>query len=102
MKSDWTAEEVVRYYRIARNKEEQIEILAQLTASDINTVIEVLRDAGVFDEKLLKKFRKCVKCGCYIPGYHRSKYCKTCGEEADRKRRSEAAKRRNKMKRSTG
>lgn len=82
----WTKEEIICSYRTARNKEEQIEILAELTASDIDTILMVLKDAG---ERLptMKRFKKCIDCGCYIPVTARGKRCKPCYATHDREMR---------------
>lgn len=54
--------EIVRSYRQADNKTEQVMILAQLTASDVDTIIEILKDAGAINPADIKK-RICCRCG---------------------------------------
>ena len=57
-------EQILRLYRIAENKGEQILILAELTASDAETIIEVLKDHGVFNpEDVADSLRECSACG---------------------------------------
>lgn len=46
---DWTNEEIVASYKQAKNKIEQIKILSELTCSDIDTILTILEDAGVFE-----------------------------------------------------
>lgn len=99
MNSYLDSTQIVNLYKGARNKSEEVVILAELTASDIDTVVEVLRDANVFNEDILKDYKQCAKCGGYIPIYRRRKYCRKCGEDIDRERRREAANRRNRMRR---
>ena len=55
-------EEVVRSYKQALNKTEQVLILAELTLSDTDTILEILRDAGVLKQYEVKK-RICARCG---------------------------------------
>lgn len=83
----WDKEEIVCSYRTAKNKAEQIEILAELTASDIDTIIMVLKDAGEKMPRSMKRFRRCVDCNCYIPVTARSKRCKECYATHDREMR---------------
>lgn len=54
--------EIVRSYQQAANKTEQVFILADLTLSDTDTIIEILKDAGVLNDKDLRK-RLCARCG---------------------------------------
>lgn len=58
----YSREEVVRSYLQSENKTEQIFILAELTLSDTDTIIEVLNDAGVLNRGDLNK-RICCRCG---------------------------------------
>jgi hypothetical protein len=85
--SNWTKEDIVYSYRTAKNKEEQIEILAELTASDIDTVLMVLVDADEKLPNLGKRFKKCIGCGGYIVASSRGKRCKICAEKHDREMR---------------
>ena len=54
--------EVVRSYQQAANKTEQVFILAELTLSDTDTIIEILDEAGVLNNRDLNR-RICCKCG---------------------------------------
>ena len=53
---------IVRSYQQAKNKTEQVFILADLTLSDTDTIIEILTDAGVIRTGDLHK-RICCRCG---------------------------------------
>ena len=55
----YTRDDVVSLYRGAKNKKEQIKILAELTCSDTDTIIAILEDAGEFDGT----YRVCTRCG---------------------------------------
>lgn len=57
-------EELLRLYRNADNKAEEIQILAELTASDAETIIEVLKDHNAFNPEDVKdNLRTCSRCG---------------------------------------
>ena len=43
--SKWSRAEIIAYYKAARDKRRMIKILAQLTGSDTETIVEVLKDA---------------------------------------------------------
>lgn len=47
----WTKEEIVRNFTFAKNKEKQVEILADLTQTDIDTILQILEEAGAFEPK---------------------------------------------------
>lgn len=51
---------IVSLYLRAKDKDEEIEILKELTASDYETIVEILKDAGVYKQKGIKK---CIICG---------------------------------------
>lgn len=90
-------EEILRLYRIADNKGEQILILAELTASDEETIIEVLKDHGAFKpEDVADSLRTCEGCGRkYISTTKRGRaVCPQCA--ALRKKRRENEKKRQK------
>lgn len=54
----WTNEEIVRNFKQAKDKVKQIEILADLTGTDIDTILVILEDAEAFDPKT----RRCERC----------------------------------------
>lgn len=77
-------EEIERLYRQAPNKAEEIQILAELTASDTETIIEVLKDLGVFKpEDVAANIRTCSKCGrAYITANRKGRaVCPQCQQE---------------------
>lgn len=92
-------EEIVRSYEQAENKGEQIHVLAELTLSDEETIIEVLKDHGVFNEAdIADSLRTCSRCGrVYVARtmrgratcpecvrYHRKEITKAAKEKAKR------------------
>lgn len=78
--------EIVRMYKQAKNKPRQIEILADLTATSVNEIIEILRKEGVFDEKLLVYYKPCAICGKLIVIERNVKYCPSCSGNVARRR----------------
>lgn len=84
MRSAVDYDEIERLYRQAPNKAEEIEILAQLTASDHETIIEVLKDLGVFKaEDIKNNIRVCTRCNkAYITANKKGKaVCPECVRE---------------------
>lgn len=84
MRSAVDYDEIERLYRQAPNKAEEIEILAQLTASDHETIIEVLKDLGVFKaEDIKNNIRVCTRCNnAYITANKKGKaVCPNCVRE---------------------
>lgn len=75
-------DEILMMFRLSRNKREQIRILAELTDSDEETIIEVLRDNGEY-----VTLQKCRKCHRLFQKYL-SPYCPDC-EEIIQKQRTE-------------
>ena len=51
---------IVSLYIRSGYEDEQIEKLKELTASDYETIVEILKDAGVYKQKGIKK---CIICG---------------------------------------
>ena len=60
--TNYDSAEIVRSYKQAADKTEQVIILAELTCSDIDTNIEILKDAGAINQGDIRK-RICCKCG---------------------------------------
>lgn len=58
MTEEWTPSEIARSYRLAKNKYEQIKILAELTLSDDETIIQILEEQGCLQDK-----KVCAICG---------------------------------------
>lgn len=73
-------EDIVIAYKTAKNKAEQIRILAELTNSDDETIIGYLRDAGID----AGAERTCTRCGrLYFTPHKRGRaMCPSCKEEA--------------------
>lgn len=55
-----TVDDIIGLYVTAENKDEEIFILAQLTASDAETIIEVLKDLKIYEPN---KIKQCSNCG---------------------------------------
>lgn len=73
-----TYDEIISLYKGAKDKDEEVFILAQLTASDAETIIEVLKDAEVYEQKNIKQ---CIHCyGMFIDSSRSGKVriCPTC------------------------
>lgn len=73
-----TKEEVVFMYRKAKFKTEQIHILAELTASDAETIIEVLKDAGAYEQRRIKQCIHCQTCFIDASKLGRIRICPSC------------------------
>ena len=54
----WTNEEIVRSFKQAKDKVKQVEILADHTSTDIDTILVILKDYEAFKPKT----RKCELC----------------------------------------
>ena len=59
-------DEIIRSYKQADNKLAQVIILSELSATDTDTIIQILKGAGVLNLKDMKK-RICCRCGCEYP-----------------------------------
>jgi hypothetical protein len=93
--TNYSREEIVRSYLHSQNKTEQIFILAELTLSDTDTIIEVLKDAGVLQIRDIHK-RICCRCGReYItPTFKGTPVCNRCqGIQKEIKKQEYALKR---------
>lgn len=72
-----TKDEIVSLYTKAKDREAEIIILSELTASDTDTILEVLKDAGVFNGA----YATCPRCGRSFPAlseYKRRRMCPDC------------------------
>lgn len=88
--SNLTTAEIVKLYKESRNKVEEVQILAELTASDVETILAILQDEGVYDPD----YRICVQCGNEYPRiYARQRICPECREnnKIAKKNRTEVA-----------
>lgn len=71
-------------YKTAKDKDEQVFILADLTCSDPETIIEVLKDAELYEEK---QIQQCIRCGKYYIETRRAHICLSCKKHASYVRR---------------
>ena len=55
-------DDICYLYKTAKDKDEQVFILADLTCSDPETIIEVLKDAELYEEKQIQQCIRCGKC----------------------------------------
>ena len=73
-----TYDEIISLYLRAKDKDDEVFILAQLTASDAETIIEILKDAEVYEQIRIKQ---CIHCHeMFIDGSRngRVKICPSC------------------------
>lgn len=76
----WDKQQIIISYKKAKHKVEQIGILAELTATDEETIVQILMDAGEFKGT----FRKCNNCGCMFPSVKKgTKWCPECRDMRD-------------------
>lgn len=73
MSKEWTRPEIARQYRLARDKYKQIVILAQLTASDVETIMQILEEEGCLKDK-----KVCGICGKEYPTCNGKGVCPDC------------------------
>lgn len=80
--TNYDSAEIVRSYKQAEDKTEQVIILAELTCSDIDTIIEILKDAGAIHQGDIRK-RICCRCGKeYITATYKGvPVCEDCQEQ---------------------
>lgn len=79
MSEDWTPAEIARQYRLAKDKYNQIIILAQLTASDVETIMQILDEQGCLNDK-----KVCEICGEEYCTYDGKGYCPSCKKKERR------------------
>ena len=69
---------IVSLYLRAKDRDKEICVLAELTASDSETIMEVLKDAGVYSGA----YKTCPRCGTRYPvlphKYKRNSHCPEC------------------------
>jgi hypothetical protein len=78
--SNWDKQQIITSYKQAKNKAEQVTILAQLTETDNETIVMILEDAGIYEGA----YKKCQQCGRdYAIKYKqgRTKYCEECRQK---------------------
>ena len=74
-------DEIIKLYKESKHKETQVRILAELTASDTETILEILKDAGVYNGA----YMCCPKCGRKYPAlssYSKTRQCIDCRERS--------------------
>lgn len=74
--------EISRLYELSKDKDEEVFIIAELTDSDPETIIEVLKDEGVYDEKCIQT---CIKCKEMYIEKGRAHICPSCKSKAKRR-----------------
>lgn len=72
----YSKEWIIDKYKNAKHKTEQIEILAELTASDETTILTILNDAGVREDT----YKICNTCGKPYLGEYRRGHSNKCPE----------------------
>lgn len=75
--------EISRLYQLSKDMDEEIFILAELTDSDAETIIEVLKDEGVYEEK---QIQRCINCKEMYIERGRAHICPSCRTKVMRKR----------------
>jgi predicted RNA-binding Zn ribbon-like protein len=70
--------ELISLYLRAKDKDDEVFILAQLTASDVETIIEVLKDADVYEQNKIKQCIHCKEMFIDSSKSGRIKICPTC------------------------
>lgn len=78
VKPEMDTTEIIISYRQAKDKINQINILADLTRSDLETILEVLKDAGEDTTEAEKRFKRCKWCGLLYFGENGADDHKKC------------------------
>lgn len=71
-------------YRSAKDKDAEVFILAQLTCSDADTIIEILKDAEIYEDNHIQR---CIKCKELYIELGRKHICSSCKKKAIYERR---------------
>jgi predicted Zn-ribbon and HTH transcriptional regulator len=79
-----TSEEICIMFKQAKNKRKEIDVLADLTASDAETIAEILRGAGLYVERA-----RCTRCGKEF-GRLIVPHCAECENKLARRRMDKA------------
>lgn len=72
----YSNDEIVRLYKGAKDKVAEVQFLVDLTCSDEATILEILRDAGVYEGH----YKICIKCGKKFPGVYKRGHSNQCPE----------------------
>lgn len=79
--------EIAYEYSHAKDRTEQTRILSELTDSDVDTIIEILKDEGVYKEGDIN-YKTCSRCGCkYISDVKGRKGLNVCERCRTRRKR---------------
>lgn len=78
-------ETIIYLYRTAEDKDKQVFILGELTDSDADTIIEVLKDHDVYEEKHIQR---CFNCHELYIEKNRCRVCDACKRKSKRGRRN--------------
>lgn len=70
----YSNDEIVSLYKGAKDKVAEVQLLVELTCSDEATILEILRDAGVYEGQL----KTCIKCGRKFPGVYKRGHSNQC------------------------
>ena len=67
--------EIIGLYITAKDKDKQVFILAELTDSDADTIIEILKDFGAYEERHIQR---CFNCHELYIEKNRCRVCDAC------------------------
>ena len=73
-----TIDEIISLYVNAKDKDKQITILAELTASDIETIVEVLKDNGIYQQNNIVTCKGCGRMFICEGSKRLPSYCRPC------------------------
>lgn len=76
-------EEIIYLYKIAKDKDEEVFILAALTESDADTIIEILKDHDIYEERHIQR---CFNCHELYIERNRCRVCDSCKRKGRRRR----------------
>lgn len=74
-------DDIIGLYLTAEDKDKEVFILAELTVSDTETIIEVLKDLKIYKHQ---RIQKCVSCGKLFINYGSNRLpaiCNICRKE---------------------
>lgn len=74
-------DDIIGLYLTAEDKDKEVFILSELTLSDAETIIEVLKDLKIYEQR---RIQKCVNCGNLFINYGSNRLpaiCNICKKE---------------------
>lgn len=72
-------DDIISLYVTAGDKDKEIFVLAQLTYSDAETIIEILKDLGIYEQRHIKQCPRCKRMFIQKKGSKRlPAICKPC------------------------